>query len=504
VASEQEVAYHRSFLSPYYLDNFSPPTWWQRIRREEEEVEAIRLRDPVEFENTRKSLAKVLRVPYYPGVMASPRGDQGGRARWVSGNPPDDKVAEIMEPTNPPQGVVKSPTTGMVAMPFPVFKEKAYLLGKGLHEVSMYYKMDQQFEDYATPWELLWSDLSYPYNRGFTPVVDSSWKVIGHVGMFPGGPRSRSFGETSLIVPSQLAGHITLEQAMANGVPVFVHSATGLPNGWDNANFYTTEHKIQVTTGLDGEVVDFQVWNTGFLEQPWYSPMDVIAAGRILIGLTRIGGKLVTSLLRKTTAKLEARATLQGATRSLAREAEEKAGKQTAAWGVREGDLVSLPRSRGASRVIKPAEMEALLRDELKKRPYLARLRLARRLDGPALKDELMSIVKEWKDSTGKLHFKVTEGTVKRLGSQGAGGWALDSLSGKEVLIIEEQMFEAPKKLLNEVTHELVYDAVRDGLKGVPALGNESPFLNFAHDWLERVIKEGEPTWNLLRGMGKK
>lgn len=55
---------------------------------------------------------------------------------------------------------------------------------------------------------------------------------------------------------------------------------------------------------------------------------------------------------------------------------------------------------------------------------------------------------------------------------------------------------------LSEVTHELVYDAVRDGLTGVPALGNESPYLNFAHDWLERVIKEGDRTWDLLRGMG--
>ena len=41
-------------------------------------------------------------------------------------------------------------------------------------------------------------------------------------------------------------------------------------------------------------------------------------------------------------------------------------------------------------------------------------------------------------------------------------------------------------------------------LHGVPALGNESPYLNFAHDWLERVIKEGDRTWELLRGMGRR
>src|SRR5262249_13192926 len=151
-----------------------------------------------------------------------PRGDQGGKARWISGNPSDEKVAEIMEPTNPPQGIVKSPTTGLVAMPIPVFPEKAFVLGKGLHEVTMYHKTDQQFEDYATPWELLWSDLSYPYNRGFTPIVDRSWKVIGHLGMAPGGPRGTSFFQTSLILPSKFAGHLSLEEALAQGVPVFV------------------------------------------------------------------------------------------------------------------------------------------------------------------------------------------------------------------------------------------------------------------------------------------
>ena len=53
------------------------------------------------------------------------------------------------------------------------------------------------------------------------------------------------------------------------------------------------------------------------------------------------------------------------------------------------------------------------------------------------------------------------------------------------------------------MTHELAYDAVRDGLNGVPALGVKAPGLNFAHDWLERVIREGDRTWELLRTMGR-
>jgi hypothetical protein len=501
MASEQEVAYHRSFLSPNYLDNLNPPSWFEKLRRQAKEVEAIRLRDPGAFEEQRKLLAQLLKVPYRPGYMQVYRGDQGGRDHWVSGNPPDAQVAECMVPTIPPQGVVRSPTTGIVALPILNYTRKAYVHGKVLHPVDMYDKMDQQFEDYATPWELLWSNLSYPYNRGFTPIVDRSWTVIGHLGMAQGGPAGPGFGQTSLIVPGALAGTITLDTALEKGVPVFVHSATGLPSGWANGNFYTSEHKIQVRTGINGEVLDFQLFNTGYLVQTWYSPMDLIVAAKILVNLTKIGARVVTTLVRRSAARLEARAAVKGATRVLAMEAEQDATKKQILRGVREGDLVSLPRRRGASRVIRPAEMEALLRDTLSKRPYLARLRLARRLDGPDLREALMKVIQEFKETTGKLHLRVTGGTVKRLGSQGGGGWALDSISGKEVLIIEGEVFENPRKLLSELTHELAYDAVRDGLNGVPALGNDSPYLNFAHDWLERVIKEGEPTWTLLRGM---
>jgi hypothetical protein len=107
--------------------------------------------------------------------------------------------------------------------------------------------------------------------------------------------------------------------------------------------------------------------------------------------------------------------------------------------------------------------MEKLLKDALSKRPYLARLRRA----GPTL-EEIEEILKEWKAHTEKLHMKVTDGTVKRLGSQGAAGWAVDAVSGKEVLIIEEAAFKNPTQLLKEVRHELAYEATREGSNGVP------------------------------------
>ena len=121
-------------------------------------------------------------------------------------------------------------------------------------------------------------------------------------------------------------------------------------------------------------------------------------------------------------------------------------------------------------------------------RRYLARLRLARRLDGEELKKELLGIIDEWKNTTNKLYTTVTKGTVERLGSQGFGGWAIDKATGKEVLILEEEVLDNPRQLLSEVTHELSYEAVRDGANGLPALDNESGARNFANDWLELVI----------------
>ena len=59
--------------------------------------------------------------------------------------------------------------------------------------VAMMEKPDQDFEEYATPWEEKWSNL---FHRGtFLPAVDAGLTVVGHVGKVGGGHF------THLIVP---------------------------------------------------------------------------------------------------------------------------------------------------------------------------------------------------------------------------------------------------------------------------------------------------------------
>jgi hypothetical protein len=496
MASEQEVAYHRSFLSSFYLDHFSPPSESEKRRRRAKEIEALRNMDLEAFEEHRRSLAFLLKVPYRPGYMQVYVGDQGGQDHWVSGNPTDDQVAECLAPLYPTQGIVKSPTTGLVALPVIGFTHKAFVHGKNI-QVNIYQKVDQQFEDYATPWELQWSNLIYPYNRGFTPIVDNSWTVIGYTATAQG-----RFGPTNLIIPSEFAGRISLASALEKGVPVFVPNTAELPSGWKRADFFTSEDRVELRTGIDGEVLYVHCTPTGFLGHPWYSPMDLYCAGKVLVNLAKLGAKVTTSLARRAAARLEARTVLKGATKELAQDAAKSAAKdetkKTFGRALSESDLKPLPRRKGSpSRLLSNAQMETFLKDLLRKRPYLTKLRSVRG------NDALLSILKEWEKHTGKSFLRVTKGAPARLGSEGVGGWALDSISGKEVLIIEGDVFRNEAKAASEVLHELAYEAVREGPDlAVPHLNIDTPMRN-AMQWLEAVIQHGDSVFETLRQMGE-
>jgi hypothetical protein len=345
MASKQEVAYHRTFLSPRYLDNFSDPGWWEKVvRRPARDVENLRLGDPEAFEEARKFLAQALKVPYRPGSIVYSTGDSGKPPVWVSGYPDDFKVAELMMPLYAPQGVARSPTSGRVALPVVGLSVPANAYWKVFHPIVMHQKMDQDFERYATPWELVWSNLSYPYNRGFTPVVDSSWKVIGHVGRVHANDPN-----TVLIIPKKLLG-ITLEEAMAREGGTCVHfcSKGGIPDGWTDGRFLPPEYKATVWTGLDGEVVEvLNLTGPNGLEDAWETLLDIVMAAEVMVSLAEIGVMGATSLVRKVTSPWKNRGVLRGATKGLAEEAEQlgmnKAGRKGPWFEVLEESPARIP-----------------------------------------------------------------------------------------------------------------------------------------------------------------
>src|SRR5262249_46596712 len=141
-----------------------------------------------------------------------------------------------------------------------------------LHPIEMFAKMDQGFEDHATVWELRWSNLSYPYHRGFDPIVDSSYRVVGHLGTVTGG------GAAGVFITSKGSFNGDLQATLDNGDLVFFDSKGNVPSDQEAISYFTSEHNIQIKTGLDGEVVGIRVFknDSADLEQPWYSPEDFI------------------------------------------------------------------------------------------------------------------------------------------------------------------------------------------------------------------------------------
>jgi hypothetical protein len=343
--SEQEIQYHRSFLSWRYGDNFS-----DRIKafggslakpmRERWEIEEIREDDPEGFEEARKALAALLKVEYR----------RRGAVRYgnkdyveIDAQPSDEQVVEYLKPQYPPQGVVKNPTNGWVAYPLPDVSIEAYRDGQPPLHTFMRVKGDQYFKTYATPWELDWSSIfgrhsNYPGQSAFTPIVDTSWTVIGYVGSVKGGT------DCNLIVPVGIWDHYRhyfydLDDILKREIPLFVGSGSHPPAGWESAHGEDYGHSIlgndttdvtyTIKTTIDGEVVAvLGVSNREGKMSVWYTPWDLLSFGKAVVALGKIGAKMTRTLVRKATAKLEARAVFRGATKDLADEVKRRATKK--------------------------------------------------------------------------------------------------------------------------------------------------------------------------------
>jgi hypothetical protein len=505
MARAEDEPYHRSFLSPTYEPIL------RREQVEEQAIESFSL-DPVQ--------GNVYRPGSPPGLpdFVKRKGDLKSVEAWFRKHPGvgDSVLVKGLERANrPPMPAPPSKVTNgldlwfqiekNVARPKPLVRHQAFVDGAE-RLVSLQEKDDQQFNEFAHDWEKNWSTLVLGAHAPFTPVVDRTWKVVGyrggvktgHAGALASDPGNRA--EPILCVPARFKGTVDeLGKAMDNGVVVFVHSLGTMPDGWAPMDAYTTEHEVAVRTTIDGEVIGFQVISSGDLVQPWYSPSDIYNAAKILASLGKLGIIWTSSLMCKMSAKLEARAILKGATALLARESEEKAAKSIPR-AVVEKDLIPLAnRTRGASRLLTTQQMEAHLRDVLRTRPYLARLRTVTNNDG------LMKLIKEWEEQTGGRFLIVSKGAVQKLESQGVGGWAIDTVSRRTVLVIEEQVFNDTQLAIREVTHELAYEALWEGQNyNVPFLEGAANHVGSGLFWLEGVIQQGAPVWDALRATGQR
>jgi hypothetical protein len=330
MSSEQEVAYHRTFLSRYYVAQVAADARASGNRRTDDEITAIRNDDPDAFEDARKALAVLLKVPYRAGAMVNQsRGDVGDRYTYIDGSPSDAQVVEYLRPRNPPPQSV-NPTTGVAAIPNPlVGVADAYLNGVALLRTTMYSKMDQQFDDYASLWEKAFSTLMAPYYSGYTPayafmpIVDDSWQVLGYYGTLQGGQGCGLLvpeGAKQMMKDFMLDGEI--KDYLDKQVPMMAWPGKRGhgPAGWESGDFGVSDYTYGVWALPDGSVIGVQVvGNRDGVEDTW-QPTDIVMAGKALLDLGKLG--LVTiKILGGGAGRWVGQKILQGATAYLAKKA---------------------------------------------------------------------------------------------------------------------------------------------------------------------------------------
>jgi hypothetical protein len=506
--SEQEMAYHRSFLSRYYVHQVVADIKnGSANRMTDDEIVQLRRDDPVAFEEARKALAQLLGVPYQPArSVDTSRGDVGSRYVYIDGVPSNAQVVQFLRPRNPPQ---VNPTTRTPAIPnVGVGVIDAYLDGNVLLRTTMWSKIDQEFDDYASPWEKIYSALMAPYYSGytpayaFTPVVDESWHVIGYYGTMSGGPGSGFLvpeGTKQKMRTYNLAG-AGMKEFLEKQVPIMAWPRRmGRVPGWESGDFGYSDSIYGVRTQCDGRVLWVQAVGERGVEATW-QPTDVFFAGKALLSLGKLGVGL-TQALRAKAARSAGQAVLDGATKEAAEAAMRKLDEEIA---VASRDLIQDPgKNKAFGRALSHADMQQLIRSRWSQNPFLRRFRSAYGMAGEARKKEIIAALEEMENQTGKAVQVVPEGLGKAGGYfEGAAGWALNADTKQQVLAIAESAFRDPQVLYNEVVHDVAFDVVREA-SGVPYLRDfiasaQTQQMKGATWWMEQFIMRADEGLDFL------
>lgn len=513
MASEQDVQYHRSFLSQNYTDNFSDylkaagPAG--TAVRQDREILEIRNSDPEGFEEARKALAALKKVPYQPEVCGSYQGDRGG-GYCRDGNPSNAEVVAYLKPQYPPQGAVKNPTTGLVAIPaIQRGTIEAYRNGPNLLRTSMYFKMDQQFDDYATDWEkafgalTLSSHLGYTPSYAFTPIVDENWQVIGYYGKVQGG---RGGG---LLVPSEAKqemldctlGEPKIKDYIDQHVPMIAWPGRGHVPGWESGDFGVSDFTYGVRTQLDGRVLSAElVANRDGVAEDIMQAGDIIFAVKALVSLG-VGLVKVVALLPRASV-VAGRLILRGASILAAKLAAEDLEKVIAR---RVAELVADTAKATAKRWgrrVTAQELEALVKQRWNRNlHWLQGLRDAQSMTGVAKSKAVIKALEDMKELYGRGAAVVPEGTNGGGALfEGPAGWVLKRGTSERVLAIERQLLQNPDLFYEEVVHDIAFDLVREPT-GVLVLENTPHVKLFnALELMEQYIKRGESALQNFRG----
>jgi hypothetical protein len=297
------------------------------------------------------------------------------------------------------------------------------LTGKGLVLIKLV--RNSRFGDFATDWEKAWSVLLVDKSKqafALNPVVNMNGVlngvVVGHHGWVN--------GENILVPEASQEGR--LRDLLLDGTPVFIRAPAGgrdKPVSINKTTFvrpFTTEERYQLLTDVDGRALILTGRDVVGLQSADEIVWTLVGVGSLLLALGKAGGwRLITSLVARTVRS----------------KASQVVGRMTV------------------------EDMERYLIGIMKRRPELGRMYgiTVRNLNGEALRDEVLAVLRSWEQSYGRNVQFVEEGAVQGLTAPGN----VMSLQGDR-LMIERQLLGDPRRLFAETAHELAADAL--GVRG--------------------------------------
>jgi hypothetical protein len=195
----------------------------------------------------------------------------------------------------------------------------AYVIRDNTFAPIMYLqKKDQEFNKYATDWELKHSRIPFGDGHGkVDPVVDENMTVIGHLGTFNGKeiyvPRKQpTMRNPAATWNANAPTPINTLLRWRFDVVAYSWSAGALPQAYrDYVEYTTSDDQYQVLTDIEGHVMSM-VRHTSreALIPSTFSPLDLISIGRLVVmGLAA----LTTALVVRTIARRIAAKALQSA-----------------------------------------------------------------------------------------------------------------------------------------------------------------------------------------------
>jgi len=175
--------------------------------------------------------------------------------------------------------------------------------GDNVNSFFCYTKSNQDFANYATPWEKKYSRLALS-SGGVDPVVDRDLAVVGYYGWLDGSSIWLPKGTVRSIGSGELAMDFGLSDLLSNGVAIFALSGIDTLAGYEK--YSTSEQKYRVVMDPEGRVLAFTDYDIRGLDSADTALLVISLAyslGHLAVSGAKAGFKALARRAGKTAAR---------------------------------------------------------------------------------------------------------------------------------------------------------------------------------------------------------